>query len=103
MRERTFAALMAALLLASPVAAQEQRGAIEGLIHDTSGAVLPGATVVVKGPLLPAGSSTVTDGGGYYRFPGLPTGVYEVTATLQGFVPARVENVGVALGQIKKV
>ena len=103
MRERTFAALMAALLLASPVVAQEQRGAIEGLIRDTSGAVLPGATVVVKGPSVPAGTSAVTDGGGYYRFPGLPTGLYEVTATLQGFVPAKVENIDVALGQIKKV
>ena len=103
MRERTFAVLMAVLLLASPAAAQEQRGAIEGLIKDTSGAVLPGATVTVRGPLLPAGSSTATDTGGYYRFPGLPTGIYEVTATLQGFVPAKVENIDVALGQIKKV
>ena len=48
MRARTLAALMAVLLLAWPVAAQEQRGTIEGTVKDTSGAVLPGVTVEAK-------------------------------------------------------
>ncbi len=42
MRVRTLAALMVPLLMAWPVAAQEQRGTIEGTIKNTSGAVLPG-------------------------------------------------------------
>ena len=48
MRARTLAALMAVLLLAWPVAAQEQRGTIEGTVKDTSGAVLPGVTIEAK-------------------------------------------------------
>ena len=48
MRARTLAALMAVLLFAWPVAAQEQRGTIEGTVKDTSGAVLPGVTVEAK-------------------------------------------------------
>ena len=48
MRVRTFAAMMVALLLASPLAAQELRGSIEGVVRDASGAVLPGATVEAK-------------------------------------------------------
>ena len=48
MRARTLAALMAVLLLAWPVAAQDQRGTIEGIVKDASGAVLPGVTVEAK-------------------------------------------------------
>ena len=48
MRARTLAALMAVLLFAWPVAAQEQRGSIEGIVKDTSGAVLPGVSVEAK-------------------------------------------------------
>src|SRR5512138_955606 len=48
MRARTLAALMALLLFAWPAAAQEQRGSIEGVIKDSSGAVLPGVTVEAK-------------------------------------------------------
>ena len=36
MRARKLAALMAVLLFAWPVAAQEQRGSIEGMIKDSS-------------------------------------------------------------------
>jgi carboxypeptidase family protein/TonB-dependent receptor-like protein len=103
MRARTFATLMVALLFVGPVAAQEQRGSIQGQVKDASGAVLPGATVVVKGTALPAGTTTVSDGEGYYRFPGLPPGLYVVTTELQGFTPGRVEAIEVSLGQIKKV
>ena len=48
MRARTFAALMALLLCASPLAAQETRGSIEGIVKDSSGGVLPGVTVEAK-------------------------------------------------------
>jgi hypothetical protein len=88
--------------LALPAFAQEQRGSIEGVVRDSSGAVLPGATVdVTSGTGAPI--STVTDGEGVYRFPSLPPGTYKVTANLQGFVAREVPDVRVALGQIKKV
>ena len=102
MRVRTLAALVVALAMAVPAMAQEQRGVIEGIVKDTSGAVLPGATVEVKaanGAVI----NTVSDCSGVYRFPSLAHGVYEVTATLQGFAPAKVPDVIVGLGQIKKV
>ena len=73
MRARTLAAVMAVLLLAWPVAAQEQRGTIEGIVKDTSGAVLPGVTVEAKtatGVVL----SATTDASGGFRFPSVPPG-----------------------------
>ena len=102
MRARTLAALMTVLLLSWPVAAQEQRGSIEGIVKDTSGAVLPGATVEAKtstGAVL----STTSDASGVYRFPSVAPGVYEVAATLASFAPAKVPDVTVGLGQVKTV
>ena len=40
---------------------------------------------------------------GLYRFPALPPGRYEVTATLQGFQPAKSSDVRLELGQILKI
>ena len=99
---RPFAILLVALALAVPAFAQEQRGSIEGVVRDASGAVLPGATVEVKAPTGVV-LSTVADGQGVYRFPSLAPSTYDVSATLQGFVPKSVEAVRVSLGQIKKV
>jgi hypothetical protein len=93
---------MAVLLCAWPIAAQEQRGSIEGVIKDSSGAVLPGATVEARtntGVVLTA----TTDSDGIYRFPSLLPGTYEITATLQGFSPKKQADIPVNLGQVKKV
>jgi len=102
MRARTLAALMAVLLVAWPIAAQEQRGSIEGVVKDSSGAVLPGATVEARsatGAVLTA----TTDAQGLYRFPSVAPGTYEINATLQGFTPKKQGDVIVGLGQVKKV
>jgi carboxypeptidase family protein/TonB-dependent receptor-like protein len=93
---------MAILLCAWPTAAQEQRGSIEGVIKDSSGAVLPGVTVEARtntGVVLTA----TTDSEGVYRFPSLLPGIYEITATLTGFAPRKQGDVVVNLGQVKKV
>jgi TonB dependent receptor/Carboxypeptidase regulatory-like domain len=102
MRLRSLAALLAITLFAWPAAAQEQRGSIEGVIKDTSGAVLPGVTVEARS----GGSgvvATTSDGNGNYRFPSLLPGLYEVSANLGGFKPAKVSDIEIKLGSIKKV
>lgn len=104
MRLRRCAAMMVALALlwAWPASAQEQRGVIEGIVKDSSGAILPGAAVEAKSP---AGAvlNTVSDANGVFRFPSVAPGIYEVTATLSGFSPANIKDVPVALGQVKRV
>jgi outer membrane receptor protein involved in Fe transport len=99
MRFRTFAAVLAVCLLSVPAAAQEQSGSIIGVVKDPSGAVLPGATVEARSPSAIGVRSTVADEQGVYRFPALAPGTYEVTATLQGFVAAKVTDVVVTLGK----
>ena len=80
-----FGMLALAVSLTAPVAAQETRGSIEGVVKDTSGAVLPGVTVEAKSPALVGVGTAVSDTSGVYRFPSLPPGLYEVTAVLAGF------------------
>src|SRR3989339_2069624 len=99
---RTFGALLLAALLAVPAFAQEQRGSIEGIVKDSSGAVLPGVTVEARNPAGGAVATSITDAAGNYRFPALPPGEYEVTADLQGFTPHHV-RVPLGLGQLKKI
>ena len=94
--------VLGVLLLAGPVTAQEQRGSIEGIVKDSSGAVLPGVTVEARNPAGGAVATSITDATGAYRFPALPPGEYEVTADLQGFTPHHV-RVPLGLGQLKKI
>jgi hypothetical protein len=96
---RPFAVLFLLAALVVPAAAQETRGAIEGVIKDASGAVLPGATVEVTGVM--GVVSTTADADGVFRFPSLAPGNYEVTATLSGFKPAS-SKVSLAVGQLLK-
>ncbi|HEU4926037.1 MAG TPA: carboxypeptidase regulatory-like domain-containing protein [Vicinamibacterales bacterium] len=102
MRLVRIAMLLAMTLFSGAAYAQEQRGSIEGLIKDSSGAVLPGVTVALSSAT-GAKLETVSDAQGVYRFPSLAPGVYTVNAALQGFRPGNVEGVQVALGQVKKV
>ena len=102
MRFKTTLFALLVMTLAVSASAQEQRGSIEGVVKDTSGAVLPGATVEAKSPTGVVQSATADASGGF-RFPSLPPGKYVVSASLSGFKPASVEDVNVYLGQIKKV
>jgi hypothetical protein len=83
---KVFLALALAVAGVPAVMAQETTGAIEGVVRDSGGAVLPGATVEATGP-----SGTVvavTNERGEYRFPRLPSGRYIVKASLASFAPA---------------
>src|SRR5438093_224600 len=81
------------LLLAAPAAAQFDRGQISGRVKDTQGAVVPGATVTSTNQQTQTSWNTVSDGTGFYTFPNLPAGRYNVTAELQGFKKALRQDV----------
>ncbi len=84
--------VLSALLTASTAFAQLERGSISGTITDQSGGVVPGATVTVVNAQQQQ-RATVTDGSGFYTFPNLLAGVYNISAELQGFKRVVRENV----------
>ncbi|HEX6975619.1 MAG TPA: carboxypeptidase regulatory-like domain-containing protein, partial [Vicinamibacterales bacterium] len=91
------------LALATMARAQETRGSIEGVVKDSSGAVLPGVTVEAVSAAQTGVVTVTTDANGKYRFPALAPGRYVVTANLSGFQASKVENVQLLLGQILQV
>src|SRR5438552_2289000 len=100
---RVVACVLAISTCSAITLAQETRGSIEGVVKDTSGAVLPGVTIEARSPALVGVSTATTDAQGIYRFPALAPGVYEVAATLAGFTPRKVAGIQLLVGQILKV
>ncbi len=77
-----------ALALALPVYAHAQGGTtatVRGTVSDTSGGVLPGATVTITNTGTKATRNSVSDDRGGYLFSGLFPGTYTVKVELQGF------------------
>src|SRR5258708_10217365 len=72
---------------ASSAAIAQDVGAISGTVTDSTGAVLPGVTVVLSNPGTIGGNQqAVTDERGVYQFTKLvPSGTYSVRAELEGF------------------
>src|SRR3954464_15090794 len=85
--------LCSTLLFAASAAAQFDRGQVSGRVKDAQGAVVPGATVTAVNQQTQLNWNTVTDGTGFYTFPNLPAGKYNVTAELQGFKKALRQDV----------
>src|SRR5688572_6072202 len=98
-RNRSIAVLAAWLAVAVPSSAlaqsQAANGNVEGIIRDTSGAVIPGVTVTVTNVNTGATRTVVTNNNGLYRALALPLGSYSVTAELQGF--RKFEQAGLTL------
>jgi Ca-activated chloride channel family protein len=70
-----------------PFAAQDG-AALSGVVTDSSGAVLPGATVTVSGPR-PPDVTAITDANGAFRILALQPGKYKVRIELTGFKDAQ--------------
>ena len=85
------------LLPTSPPAwAQTITGRIDGRVSDSSGAVLPGATVTIVNTGTGLTVTQVANENGTYTATNLPVGSYTVTAELQGF--RRAQRTGIQLG-----
>jgi len=75
-----------------------ETGIIQGQFLEEGGAPLPGVTLTISSPNLMRPQSAVTDQQGNFRFPALPTGVYALDATLEGFAPVKKTNINVHAG-----
>jgi len=95
--------LMAALLLPVPAFAQFDTATVLGTVKDSSGAVVPGATVTLKNTATGISASAVSDSDGNYQFLNVRVGTYNLRAELQGFSAAEAKDVAVTVNARQRV
>ncbi len=78
--------------------AQRTTGSIVGTVTDETSAALPGVTVTLKGETIVGTQTDVTNEKGFYRFPALPPGTYELTYSLTGFATVNRPGIKVSVG-----
>jgi iron complex outermembrane recepter protein len=100
---RVFAAVVAVLFVVPAPAraqapAQTPPGTLAGVVRDSSGGAIPGATIRVVNEATRAVVAVVSDGQGAYKTDRLSAGAYRVEAALDGFEPV-IRQVAVVAGQ----
>jgi hypothetical protein len=84
---------MGCIFLLAVTAHAQYTSGVEGTVMDSTGAVVPGASVTVQNIKTGATQTDKTSGGGYYRVTSLPAGSYTVKATASGFETLVQQNV----------
>src|SRR5262245_62397562 len=98
MRSRIAGVLLVLSGLAVPAAAQFETATVLGSVRDKSGALVPGASVVLLNLGTGQTQTQITDATGTYEFFTVRIGTYKVTAELSGFTTAAADEVKVAVG-----
>jgi len=89
--------------LCAPACAQGGRGSISGVVADSTGAIVPGASVTAASIASGSRITATTNAAGLYSFVSLAPGLYEVTAGAKGFETVLQKNVTVTLDQVTTV
>ena len=101
-RRLLFAALFAVgmLVVGTPTAFAQGgvTSTLTGTVVDSSGAVIPGASIIVKRADTGVSTESVSNAEGQFTIPALNAGTYTVTASLSGFKTVTVNNVVVNAG-----
>ncbi|PYR62747.1 MAG: hypothetical protein DMF91_05655 [Acidobacteria bacterium] len=87
------------VLAASSAFGQAVTGTILGTVTDTTGAVIPGATVTLTHTATGRTRTVTTDAAGEYTAPQMPTGQYTVEVELTGFKKVTTSNIDVGVDQ----
>ena len=88
---------------ASQAGSPSGSGTIRGQVSDPTGAVIPGASVVVMTSSGEVAGKATSDGVGAYAVHGLAPGTYSVTATAPGFAAFENPGVAIAAGQSRMI
>src|SRR5215208_6022131 len=97
------AMLVAAVLLPAGAFAQFDTATVLGTVRDSSGGVVPGATVTLKNTATGIVATAVSDENGNYQFLNVRIGTYNARAELQGFSAAEAANFTVTVNARQRV
>ena len=82
---------------------QTTQGEIVGTVRDPQGSSVPGVAVSVTNTGTGLTRASTTADNGAFRFPALPTGVYELSAEKAGFAKVLVKGIEVAVNETRTV
>jgi outer membrane receptor protein involved in Fe transport len=92
-----------AVLLGGPALPQflcaQTTSTIQGTVTDKQGLAVSGAEVLAEGSTVAVSRTVSTDSNGAYQIPGLPAGVYKLTATHSGFATRIFDGVELTLNR----
>jgi len=91
------------LLLACATASAQQNSLITGSVVDATGAAIPGAAVTLTQQSTGFVSNTTSNASGYYSFPGLNPGNYDMTVVAKGFQKSVSKGLVVNVSQTLRV
>jgi hypothetical protein len=93
-RVRLSACIAALLILACSTASLRAaaNGSLSGTLKDPSGAVVPWAKITLVNAALKSQFGAVSDGQGFYSFPTIPVGHYDLTIEAAGFKTQKKTN-----------
>src|SRR5204862_3483158 len=90
-------------MIGIPSFAQKITATIRGTVTDSTGGVVPGANVTVRGENTGVTRSTVTNASGVYSFPELQVGTYAVEVAISGFKTSVVKGVALNVADDRAV
>src|SRR5438552_2333194 len=85
-----------------PAVAQTQAG-ISGIVHDPSGAVIPGVSVTVTNPAVNVSRAAISNDAGVYNVPSLQPGKYNIKVELPGFRTITQNDVELQIQQSARI
>ena len=96
----SFKRALLVLISLTAAAVAQNSGSITGTVRDATGAVVPGAQVILSDSQKGISLKTTTNSGGDYLLAGLPTGTFDLSITSKGF--QRYEATGIILQVAQK-
>jgi hypothetical protein len=93
----------AVALVCAPALAQFDTGSFVGTVHDSTGALVAGATVTVTNTETSISVTRVSGADGSWEVPSLHTGTYTVTISRPGFAQASAQNLTLSVGARQRV
>ncbi|MGE0455770.1 MAG: carboxypeptidase regulatory-like domain-containing protein [Vicinamibacteria bacterium] len=102
MRLPLAAAIAGLLGWAGPALAQSVSARLEGVVTDTSGAAVPGASVTATNSATNTSRTATTDGEGNFVLTPLPAGNYVLKVEMPGFKPVQT-RVALSVNQVARV
>jgi len=98
---RTLLLSICLLCAAGAALAQEETGNLYGIVTDTAGGFLPGASVELFG--MGAPRLQTADSNGHFRFLGLDPGRYALKGSLDGFSTVEQPNISIRVSQNTRI